>query len=428
MRHIRNRIMAVQLLFLMGTLSDTTTAFPFHVGGVGACDSCHSMHNPKDKEAMAGRKSESLLIAADPSSVCLNCHAGIGGGSASVFSPDGSALTPGGDFYWLTKTFTWAGGSSPGDSHGHNIVARDFNLGEDLSLTRSPGGNYPSTALGCTSCHDPHGQVRGGTQKGRAPISVSGSYGEQPAAGTIRGNYRLLGGTDYEGGRAAADYRFIYDSPVARQNSNNRFGESDSSHVDYGAGMSEWCANCHEGILRNDHQGTSADFSHKAGSTAMLSGEIANIYNTYIRTGELGGVSSLAYLQFVPFERGISDPQLLDPTSRQGPNTNSRVMCLTCHRAHASAFTSIGRWDLDALLLAESHPATSDSGVTGNDVSYSYYGRNIAIEFGPEQGPFCEKCHGIMLEPLLETGPEPLPGQEPLLQDPFQLFREKRRF
>ena len=84
-------------------------------------------------------------------------------------------------------------------------------------------------------------------------------------------------------------------------------------------------------------------------------------------------------------------------------------MCLTCHRAHASAFRSSGRWDFDAVLLAKSHPGPGDGGVSGNDVQHSYYGRNISVEFGPEQGPFCEKCHGLSPAPLLNA-------QEPIFE------------
>lgn len=402
---------AALILLLLEGFAPIGPAQAFHIGGVGACDSCHSMHNPMD----GGSSSGSLLLASDPSSVCLNCHAGPGGGtSPSVFSPDGSALTPGGDFYWLSKTFTWGSGSSTGDSHGHNIIAQDFNLGQDLHLSQSPGGTYQSSALGCTSCHDPHGQVQGGTGgSGALPISVSGSYGEQPAAGTLRGNYRLLGDSRYEGGSAATSFLFSYDAPIARQNNAIPFGESDFSHVDYGTGMSEWCANCHEQILRGEHeQMAGGGFEHPSGSSALLPGEIISMYNSYIRTGELSGSSATAFLQFVPFERGISDPLQLDPLSRSGPNTNSRVMCLTCHRAHASAFRAMGRWDLDAALLADSHPAAGDGGVAGTDIYYSYYARNIAIEFGPTQGPFCEKCHGTSLETMTA------PGQDPLLPGP----------
>ncbi|PLX72040.1 MAG: hypothetical protein C0614_14085, partial [Desulfuromonas sp.] len=111
------------------------------------------------------------------------------------------------------------------------------------------------------------------------------------------------------------------------------------------------------------------------------------------RSGDFSGTRATAYLQFVPFDRGISDPQLLDSTNTSGPDSGSQITCLTCHRAHASAFRAIGRWDFDAATLTESHPTIGDSGATASDVANSYYGRDIAIEFGIDQGPFCEKCH-----------------------------------
>ena len=95
----------------------------------------------------------------------------------------------------------------------------------------------------------------------------------------------------------------------------------------------------------------------------------------------------------MPFEWGTSDPTNLDPNSTQGPNATANVMCLTCHRAHASAFRAAGRWDFDAALLADSHPAAEDAGAGANDPLYSYYGRDIVAEFGSGQKPFCEKCH-----------------------------------
>ncbi|MFP3983345.1 MAG: hypothetical protein ACLFV2_06610 [Desulfurivibrionaceae bacterium] len=368
-------------LFLTAVLGPVNIpeARAFHSGGVGTCKGCHNMHQGEVS-------SDRLLKGSDPSSTCLNCHAGAGGpASNSVFSSDGSALTPGGDFYWLTKTFTWSTGSSSGESHGHNVIAGDFNLSRDSQRNSAPGGTYPAADLACTSCHDPHGRIKGGTRKGSPPVSVSGSYGSQPAGGTNAGNYRLLGDADYI---APRDYDFSNKAPVAVQNFAEPYGESDSSHVDYGQGMSRWCTNCHSSYLNRDH---SDSFSHRSGSTLQMSH--VDHYNSYVKTGDLSGTRSTAYLQFVPFERGTGDPSQLDPTSTAGPDQNSRVMCLTCHRAHASAFRAAGRWDFDAELLADSHPAPDDGGVSGNDVSYSYYGRDIENEFGSGQKSFCEKCH-----------------------------------
>ena len=359
----------------------------FHSGGVGSCNGCHSIHS-----AQTG--SQQLLLRSDSSSICLNCHAGQGGSnSPSVFSSDGSALTPGGDFYWLTKSFSWLDGQSPDYDHGHNIVAVGYNLFSYPVLTTSPGGNFPAARLGCVSCHDPHGQIDGGTSQGRSPVSRSGSYGAESDAGTTSGNYRLLGDSDY----VTSGYSFRNDAPVARQSSVNKYGETDRSHVDYGSGMSEWCGNCHAALINSDHHAGGIPFQHPAGSSALLTLETLNFYNSYLRTGDFTGLAATAYLQFVPFERGTTDMQQLDPNSTQGPDLTANVMCLTCHRAHASAFPNSGRWDFTANLLVDSHPAAGDIGVAGNDPYFSYYGRDIATDFGTGQGQFCEKCHGVTL-------------------------------
>ncbi len=359
----------------------------FHNGGVAACEGCHTMHNSRDGLPAPGNPW--LLTETDPSSICLNCHAGSGSspGALSVASEDGTALTPGGDFYWLNKTFTWTDGSSAGERHGHNIAAADFGFTQDGTLLQAPGGTYPSASLGCTSCHDPHGKVR--SPYPAAAISGSGSYGGLPASGTVLGNFRLLGDAGYRAGNPSLGVTFTADAPVARANPDT-WAESDLSHTDYGTGMSEWCGNCHPGYLT----GTHTTFLHPAGNPQHLSPDVVNVYNTYVSTGNMTGTIASAYLALVPFERGQPDATLLDPTGTVGPDTAANVMCLTCHRAHASAFPSAGRWDFSAVLIQDSHPALGDAGVTGNDMLNSYYGRDMVTEFGPLQGTLCQKCHG----------------------------------
>lgn len=377
----------MRILILFCGIIFTFFLFPpysdaFHSGGVGPCDGCHSMHG-------TGVISSGpwLTRAADPSSVCLNCHSGFGSPSSySVTSPDGSAMTPGGDFYWLKKDFAWMNGLSPGWAHGHNIVSLDYSFVQDPSSLQAPGGTYLSSNLGCNSCHDPHGKA-----VGRNP-TTSGSYGGAPQAGEVYGNYRLLGGVGYDGGNQAVGYNFSYDAPVAAQNPLSKYGETALSHVDYGDGMSRWCANCHSNIYETEHT-TGTGFQHEV-SGAIGSSEVDR-YNSYVRTGDFSGSRSTAYLQFVPFERGTRDTSLLNPTSTIGPDSNSRIMCLTCHRAHASAFVRGGRWDLRAVTIAESHPRTGDAGVTGNDILNAYYGRDVLTEFGSGQRAFCDKCHDI---------------------------------
>ena len=92
--------------------------------------------------------------------------------------------TPGGDFGWLKKnyTFTVRGTTTTEDgaTHGHNIVAADYGYVVDPTNATAPGGTFPSAQLACKSCHDPHGKYRrlqsGAIAKTGAPIKASGSY------------------------------------------------------------------------------------------------------------------------------------------------------------------------------------------------------------------------------------------------------------
>ncbi len=372
-------------------LGFVSPALAFHDGSVAHCDGCHTMHNsegglPIIAGGTVGVAGSFLMKGADPSSTCLNCHAGSG--TYHVFNNAGGAtnLTPGGDFEWLTKTFTFTGPDSPinGWNLGHNVVAADYGLVADPDITStSPGGGFPAANLQCSSCHDPHGKVtsRVGTVVG------SGSFGgADPGGGQILGNYRLLGDVGYNPGGGAGVLNGA--APVAATVPNGST-EADDAHTDYGSGMSEWCANCHH-AFSNATVGTHA---HPAGNADNLGGTVSGNYNLYVATGNLTGSAGTAYLALVPFEQGTTDRTVLDPTTILGPSGSDNVMCLTCHRAHASAFKNAGRWDFTAPLLVDSHPLATDTGIDTDDVTAKYYTRDIAIDFGVSQRSLCNKCH-----------------------------------
>lgn len=370
---------------------------PFHSGGVGNCEGCHSLHRspgtpaPVSEDDSAAAVTSPLLAGKDPSSTCLRCHSEPEA-VHNVFNENGSAYTPGGDFAWLKKSFQWNEDGilhlSPGESHGHSVVAVEYGLSPDGRLSVAPGGTYPSSAMSCISCHDPHGRISGNAPNG-APIGSSGSYGYEPSGGTIPGNYRLLGGAGYDGGGSGPGIAFDQPAPVAVANPAN-WRETDTNHPAYGSGMSEWCVNCHAGM---GDGGSGTGKSHPAGNDVKLGSSIVAVYNAYVKTGDMSGTRPAAYLALVPFERGTSDRSLLDPSSTEGPDEKANVMCLTCHRAHASAFQSVGRWDFRATFLAMSHPQAGDAGAAGNDDMDSYYGRDVVAQFGSYQRSLCNKCH-----------------------------------
>jgi hypothetical protein len=72
-----------------------------------------------------------------------------------------------------------------------------------------------------------------------------------------------------------------------------------------------------------------------------------------------------------------------------GPEGVDQAMCVTCHRAHASAFDDAGRWDFHVEFMVNSHPQAGDGGVGPNDPTYKYY----QYTFVNNQRSLCNKCH-----------------------------------
>ena len=390
---LRASLVAAHALLIIFLLS--SVAYGFHEGGGEEyCLGCHNISAPESsQESSSALPAVITLKGSDSSSTCLRCHAARGA-IQSVLSNDGSKFTPGGDFYWLKKTFTWTEGGlhyqSEADSHGHNVVALEYGLHADRRQSTGPGGRYPASSLVCTSCHDPHATsvASGGAGSTTSLLTI---YGADPGGDTTNGNYRLLGGEGYKGSHQGSGVTFTHGAPIAVADSSSWI-ETDSSHPTYGSGMSEWCANCHPAFLNSSTSG--AGGKHPAGKGAKLNADLVKNYNSYTRSGDLNGTLSTAYLALVPFEVGASDVVFLTPSSTSGPGLgNANVMCLTCHRAHASAFNNIGRWDLETSFISDSHPQFGDGGAIGNDHINSYYGRDMAAEFGETQRQLCNKCH-----------------------------------
>lgn len=341
------------------------TAMAFHDGGVAYCAGCHTMHNsqdgaPVDTVNVGGNAY--LLNNGNSSDTCLRCHAAYGQFAG------GEGYGAGGDFYWLTKTYSWSAhghtSTSEGESHGHNVLSPAYGLVEDETLDTAPGGDFSSTLLTCTSCHDPHGNQ----------------------------NFRILYGDAlgpiYGGGR----YEFENDAPLAVGNSRRTVSgtgrETNENHTVYKSGMSAWCSNCHGDF----HTATAPGIVHPTG--IPMGSTVAGVYNGYVSSDSLNvpGQSDVSYWGLVPFEDVDADLSVEDLSIgyTAGPVTNDRVMCLSCHRAHASAYPDAGRWDFHATFVAhDSHPQDGDGGLGVDDVVNADY----EYEFVSNQRSLCNKCH-----------------------------------
>jgi hypothetical protein len=307
--------------------------------------------------------------------------------------------------------------------------------------------------MACSSCHDPHGRYRqdstgaisGGASGTPAtlPIAESGSYPITAfPAGAAIGVYRLLGGVGYipksltdAGGDAGL--AFTNPSPIAvapkTYNQNEVTGQTNTGttgaakyyggstmtvatagevRVAYGSGMSEWCANCHTYML-NSAADASSTHRHPVGAAAKMTNVAAN-YNSYLGSGNMTGVN--AYTSLVPFEEGTDNyTDIIDLGTRAGDtapingtagvgggivaSSTTNVMCLSCHRAHATAFPQDGRWDFNDELMVEDGAYNGNVGGYGTAGAYTdaqyaaaMYGRTADM-FATYQRSLCNKCH-----------------------------------
>jgi hypothetical protein len=375
--------------------------------------------------AVGAAPGNALLLASDASSVCLNCHAGIdafpGGGNPnshhilSLNQPIPTERTPGGDFAWLKKSWTWypipsdpaSLRTSPGERHGHNIVATDYGYLPDMSTAsfRAPGGTYPNDQLHCISCHDPHGKYRKLSDETWAtsdtPIVGSGSYGADAPVGGAVGAYRLLGGVNYQPASLLNVPAFT-NAPMtaAVESSYNRSEDMTEVPVAYGKGASEWCANCHATIHT---LASGSSFTHAAG--VSLGETMASTYNNYVKTGDLSGLGG-GFTSLVPVQRSdlLSNSALYTQRLDQQVLPIDTVTCLTCHRAHASGWDYMLRfpYGTDFMTVADLNgdPIYPDPlinpaeamGRTPAEFQAALYDRP-ATRFAAFQTSLCDKCH-----------------------------------
>jgi len=393
----------------------------FHDGGVAECSGCHSMHSAK----MAGM----LLVGSDQSSTCLSCHqhAGDTGPSSYHIStaeadmPAGVApkqRTPGGDFGWLKKSYTWSPrsgttSSEAGETHGHNIIAADMSYVFDSRNTTAPGGGaFSGSKLGCQSCHDPHGRARRlsdgsfvnavynpGSQN--APIIASGSYTptatnpNTPAAGQAVGIYRLLRGLgdNSQGptftGVAVAIAPSTYNQTEAVNQVRVAYGGANTGNT-----WGTWCGTCHPDMHTTGDDVHPVD--HSLGAT------VASNYNSYKKSGDLTGTNADSFLSLTPFIENTSDITILKSHAsnsgayKLGPSVDDQVSCLTCHRAHASGFKDSLRFNLEYEMMVYNGTYTGSAGSgmgrTETEMAGAYYDRPAA-NFASYQRVLCNKCH-----------------------------------
>lgn len=216
------------------------------------------------------------------------------------------------------------------------------------------------------------------------------------------GVYRLLAGVGYQPKslmRAGISEVFTNDSPAAVSPDVYNTAAPGGARVAYGSGMSEWCANCHGAFHAEEGQNSGSFSAHPAGNSYKLGTAVAATYNSYVKSGDMTGSQATSNLNLVPVEAGLGQTSadrtamLALTTSTAGPDATANVMCLTCHRAHASGHESMLRWNQNSTFLPDAAGAYSvENGLLPAQVEGAYYNK-LSSDFGANQRSLCNKCH-----------------------------------
>lgn len=344
------------LLVFVGVLEVTSQAKVS-----GNCSNCHTMHNSQDGSHMQylapgetdTSPKDSLLRG-----TCLGCHSATDGttwqdgisGAPVVFNsvePTYNAVRglSAGNFYWVQTE----------DTKGHNVFAS--NPENTLNPVVAPGDTGQSSC-GTENCHaNIHGTVAGAGFDGRQGCTkchmigsgtIAKGYHHLDDTGPVidsasEGWFRFLDGHQSGAGFGVAgieDDDWQYTSSATDHNEYLGASGSKTSAGGFSAigenTMTAYCTGCHGNFhIEDDATAGSPWIRHPSDLVIPNSGEYASAFGASGGTGTFDPV--------VPVAR----PSLSGWTGPSGTVTlnSDMVMCLSCHRAHASPYFKMLRWD-----------------------------------------------------------------------------------
>jgi predicted CXXCH cytochrome family protein len=307
----------------------------------GRCKTCHNVRG--------GHTAQPSISSVEND--CLACHGRNPSGTENI-STEGKSRFPqvlhhmqdndlaGGNFYYVADSF------NPDYSKGHNVVgiSRPQNPPMDvppgfMKDVLIPGGTGPAywpnqkqlNCAGTWGCH--------GNRTIEDPFkSISGAHHEDDSiidGSTVGKSYRFFYGIK---GREHPDREYMATSV----NHNGYKGSIDASGMDT---ISYLCGECHAKFHPNPHLG-GKDEVGQAYDTSIWRRHPVDIAFNSVR----GGFANSEYEGYVRYS--LQAPVAYDkPTGREeAVDSSSVVMCLSCHRAHASPYPSILRWDYSNMI------------------------------------------------------------------------------
>jgi len=358
----------------------------------GQCSNCHTMHNSQENAvvvsgtALGDPANDNLLV-----SDCVGCHTNdvdaqpiyqLGGYDvpAVLNTSAPASMLDGGNFYYTAGPNQGKLPNLIDEGKGHNVAGVSPSFDGTLSI--APG----AAGAGCdNSCHSslwklngnptPEDQIadtgcKGCHLKVGHHVRTSAQGGPQYGAGDA---YRFLGGHGSTVGVVPNGDDGNFEDPDwgATPSGFSIYKAQDDSvnaeKLPY-ISIGRWCAGCH-----NDFHAFGADDdmfgpqSKNGGDRQMRPPSDPNPGNNpWLRhptNVELPGygvdydwvaLGATAYDPAIPVARGT--------TNRGNIWIDDQVMCLSCHRAHASQYDNSLRFDYDAVIAHNNSAGDSING------------------------------------------------------------------
>ena len=339
---MKRLIFSIAFIVLIMTLSGLSRAMV-----TGECSNCHTVHNSQHGNDMQTGYAESSSAKANllRANNCLGCHAssentwdGVGGAPIvyNVSEPNYGENDEGlaaGNFYYTTT----ASGASGATSRGHSLdCVGSTDDTTPLSDQRASCGS---------GCHMPDGLSTNGCESCHFPAHHKGtSYGGWTDADT--GYYRFLGPVPDPDGGATGHLWGIrgyedndWQKSTTSINHNEYSGEEKTT--DYFS-ISHFCAGCHyesSEPVNCKYFSTGDSTYHKA--NMILPADYTN-WDGYRESGDSDSPGD--YHPLLPIARK-NITSYTSPSNIVVYNANDTLMCLSCHRAHASPYDKMLRWD-----------------------------------------------------------------------------------
>jgi len=363
------------------------------------CADCHTMHNSKDGAPVVegGYPSGTdpnpeMLYRADWTDMCLSCHMQGQNTSATAALPDvldsgwtapivmtldgvdpAGVAMPGGDFYY--SNLDPAKGHNPAYTAGAvGGAATSLMMAEDPILGDTPPGGLINgdDEWSCHTCHGMHSRFSGSytawrqVQRKLNGVVISGDvtgFGVETATGNkgataagyepIKSNARGdIQGTSYLNVRA--DGEKLEGADLA-------LDESDTNKNVYRGGFSSMCSVCHGDFHGGNGETRTADNTktrvggywvrHPTNVAMNEAGSKYGIgtYTKAITNAQGTNPNPAGYDWRYPLVQPDADFTVeYDVAAMANPATaigEDRIMCLTCHKAHATQYDNMTRWD-----------------------------------------------------------------------------------